>query len=32
MGIVSGYLAILVVVSLGLGTLTFKKYRKAWHA
>ena len=32
MGIISGYLTILVVVGLGLGTFTFMKYRKAWHA
>jgi hypothetical protein len=32
MGIVSGYLATVLVVGLGLGTFTFIKYRKAWHA
>jgi O-antigen/teichoic acid export membrane protein len=32
MGMISGYLVIVVVVSLGLGTFTFLKYRKAWHA
>jgi hypothetical protein len=31
-GIISGYLTVLVVVGLGLGTFTFMKYRKAWHA
>lgn len=32
MGMISGYLAVLIVVSFGLGTYTFLKYRKAWHA
>jgi O-antigen/teichoic acid export membrane protein len=31
-GVISGYLATLLVVGLGLGTFTFMKYRKAWHA
>jgi O-antigen/teichoic acid export membrane protein len=31
-GIISGYLATLLVVGLGIGTFTFMKYRKAWHA
>ena len=29
---IAGYLAVVVIVSLGLGTLTFLKYRRIWHA
>lgn len=32
MGMISGYLAVLLIVSLGLGTITFRKYRRIWHA
>ncbi|MDQ2832348.1 MAG: hypothetical protein M3Y50_01115 [Acidobacteriota bacterium] len=28
---IAGYLAVVVTVSLGLGTLTFHKYRRLWH-
>ena len=31
-GMVSGYLVINMVLGLGLGTYTFLKYRKLWHA
>jgi O-antigen/teichoic acid export membrane protein len=30
-GMISGYLVIVIIVSFGLGTFTFLKYRKAWH-
>ena len=32
MGMIVGYLAVGSIVSLGLGTFTFVKYRRAWHA
>jgi len=31
-GMISGYLATVTFVSLGLGTFTFLKYRRIWHA
>jgi hypothetical protein len=31
-GMVSGYLVINTVIGLGLGTYTFLKYRRLWHA
>jgi hypothetical protein len=31
-GMVSGYLAVNTVIGLGLGTYTFLKYRRLWHA
>jgi len=31
-GMVSGYLVINIVIGLGLGTYTFLKYRRLWHA
>jgi hypothetical protein len=30
-GMTAGYLAILVVISLGYGTSVFRKYRRLWH-
>ena len=30
-GMVIGYLAVVVCVSLGMGTYTFIKYRRIWH-
>jgi O-antigen/teichoic acid export membrane protein len=32
MGMIAGYLSIGLVVGLGLGTFTFIKYRRIWHA
>jgi hypothetical protein len=31
-GIVIGYLAVALCVSFGIGTFTFMKYRRIWHA
>ena len=31
-GMASGYLAVNVVIGLGLGTFTFLHYRKIWHS
>jgi O-antigen/teichoic acid export membrane protein len=31
-GVTAGYLAVSIVVGLGLGAWTFMKYRREWHA
>jgi O-antigen/teichoic acid export membrane protein len=32
LGIITGYLIVVIVISLGQGTYTFLKYRRIWHA